>query len=698
MRKASDEPTLPSGKSDKVSLRSSVERFLSDFFLSLSRARLVVLGEGGWDSCANFRPKAVLELDQSSLAVIPMKAMCVVPGAGVLVEEELDISDMGLGGEDSLSIPLMSITPFGLPLSAELNCGNEAVECIEREMEAAKVLNRKVTVARKAVIYKDKEKRELRNLQSLETKEWRPFVEGLEFDLIDGSERGWLERRLEKEEILLAINELVGDKALRPNGFSMAFFHQCWRVVERDVLAFFKEFYQHSKFEKSLNATFIALIPKKNDASNIRDFRPISLVGSLYKILSKVSANRLKQFSILVNGAPVDFFGSTRGLRQGDLLSPMLFLVMMEVFSRMLKRVEGAGLIRGFKADGRRGEGECVSHLLFACDAEVEQILHVWMLLLCFQAVTGLKVNVLKSEMVPIGEVNNVHALAKILGCRIGTLPRTYLGMLLGASHKSLIIWNPILEKIKRKLAGWKKLYLSKGGRLTLLKRKWLWRFGVEETHLWRRVVALKFGEEWGGWSSKLGKGVHRCGLWRSIRKGWEVFSKCIRFEVGVGDRVKFWTDWWCGDLGLHLSFLVVYGITTNREASVASSLERLGIEAPRSWNVRLFKDPNDWELGDVDEFLHTLGSNLPQSEHGDRMRWKLSKKGDFDIRSFYNKLRSPLPIIFPWKGICKVKAPPRISFFGLQLRRKFLQGTFCGVEALILLTGALCVVVMGRR
>lgn len=82
---------------------------------------------------------------------------------------------------------------------------------------------------------------------------------------------------------------------------------------------------------------------------------------------------------------------------------------------------------------------------------------------------TGLKVNIAKSEMVSIGEVNNVHALAEILGCRVGVLPMTYLGMLLGASHKSSI-WNPILEKMERKLAGWKKLYLSKGGRLTLLK------------------------------------------------------------------------------------------------------------------------------------------------------------------------------------------------------------------------------------
>ena len=83
---------------------------------------------------------------------------------------------------------------------------------------------------------------------------------------------------------------------------------------------------------------------------------------------------------------------------------------------------------------------------------------------------TGLKVNIVKSEMVPIGEVNNVHALAKILGCRVGALPMTSLGMLLGASNKAPSIWNPILEKIERRLAGWKKLYLSKRVRLTLLK------------------------------------------------------------------------------------------------------------------------------------------------------------------------------------------------------------------------------------
>lgn len=76
-----------------------------------------------------------------------------------------------------------------------------------------------------------------------------------------------------------------------------------------------------------------------------------------------------------------------------------------------------------------------------------------------------MKVNACKSEMVTIGKFDNVHALARILGCRFETLPMSYLGMPLGASHKSIYIWNPILEKFERRLcrhnrlAVWKKLY-----------------------------------------------------------------------------------------------------------------------------------------------------------------------------------------------------------------------------------------------
>ena len=91
-------------------------------------------------------------------------------------------------------------------------------------------------------------------------------------------------------------------------------------------------------------------------------------------------------------------------------------------------------------------------------------------MLSCFQAFTGLKVNVGKSEIVLVGEVNNLDALANILHRGVGSLPMKYLGMPLGTSFKTVSIWNPILEKMEKKLFGWKLLYLSKSGRLMLLK------------------------------------------------------------------------------------------------------------------------------------------------------------------------------------------------------------------------------------
>ena len=97
-------------------------------------------------------------------------------------------------------------------------------------------------------------------------------------------------------------------------------------------------------------------------------------------------------------------------------------------------------------------------------------MLFIWLALSCFQAFTNLKANVRKSEIVPVREVGNIGALANILRCRVGSLPMKYLGMPLGTPYKTASIWNPILEKMEKKLSGWKCLYFSRGGRLTLLK------------------------------------------------------------------------------------------------------------------------------------------------------------------------------------------------------------------------------------
>ena len=123
---------------------------------------------------------------------------------------------------------------------------------------------------------------------------WRPTIDGLEFDFLDETESLSLERDFEKEEILEALKEVEGDKTPRPDGFTMAFFQKCWSVVERDVWLSLQIFIEHGIFEKSLNATFLCLIPKKVSAVNIKDFRPVSRVGSLYKLLAKVLAHRLR--------------------------------------------------------------------------------------------------------------------------------------------------------------------------------------------------------------------------------------------------------------------------------------------------------------------------------------------------------------------------------------------------------------------
>ena len=99
-----------------------------------------------------------------------------------------------------------------------------------------------------------------------------------------------------------------------------SFFQKCWGVLEENVMAFFADFHSQCIFEKSLNATFLCLIPKKIKAVNIKDFWPIiSLVGSLYKLLSKGLAYRLRSvLDKLISNSQNAFVGGRQILDCSD--------------------------------------------------------------------------------------------------------------------------------------------------------------------------------------------------------------------------------------------------------------------------------------------------------------------------------------------------------------------------------------------
>jgi hypothetical protein len=147
----------------------------------------------------------------------------------------------------------------------------------------------------------------------------------------------------------------------------------------------------------------------------------------------------------------------------------------MEALSKMLFRVVDCGCLSGFSV-GSRPTVINISHLLFAdkilvfCEANPDHLRYLHVLLVCFEAVSGLKVNLAKSLLVPIGNVDNVAELASILGCGTSSLPLKYLGMPLGARHKATSTWDDIVVNIERRLASWQMLYLSKGARVTLIK------------------------------------------------------------------------------------------------------------------------------------------------------------------------------------------------------------------------------------
>lgn len=167
----------------------------------------------------------------------------------------------------------------------------------------------------------------------------------------------------------------------------------------------------------------------------------------------------------------------TKGEVQGykGILCPLfLFILVADILGRLMDKTVRIGEVNGFKVG--REEEVVVSHLRFADDTlfllepDTSDIKKVNAILKFFSMCSGLKINMNKNSLAGIIlEDEEVRVLAIEVGCEKGSWPMKYLGLPLGGNPNSTEFWNPIIEKVGKRLDGWKNAFLSKGGRLTLI-------------------------------------------------------------------------------------------------------------------------------------------------------------------------------------------------------------------------------------
>ncbi|RVW51280.1 Transposon TX1 uncharacterized 149 kDa protein [Vitis vinifera] len=416
-------------------------------------------------------------------------------------------------------------------------------------------------------------------------------VEGLDWSPISEESALRLDSPFTEEEISKAIFQLDRDKAPGPDGFTIAVFQECWDVIKEDLVRVFAEFHRSGIINQSTNASFIVLIPKKSLSKRISDFRPISLITSLYKIIAKVLSGRLRGVlhetihytqgafvqgrqildAVLIANEIVDErrrsgeegvvfkidFEKAYDHVKWDFLDHVLEKKgfsprWRKWMSGCLSSVSYAILVNGsakgwVKASRGLRQGDPLSPFLFTLVADGGKLQTLKSLLLVFGHISGLKVNLNKSSIYGINlDQAHLSRLAEMLDCKASGWPILYLGLPLGGNPKACGFWDPVVERISRvgegkrdHLVRWDVVCKPKtiGGlglgniswRNLALLGKWLWRYPREGSALWHQVILSIYGSHSNGWDANtLVRWSHRC-PWKAIAQVFQGFSLITR-------------------------------------------------------------------------------------------------------------------------------------------------------------------------
>ncbi|RVX20185.1 Transposon TX1 uncharacterized 149 kDa protein [Vitis vinifera] len=484
--------------------------------------------------------------------------------------------------------------------------------------------------------------------------DWHPSMSSMEFDRIGREEAARLEEMFSLEEVYLALSELNGDKAPGPNGFPIAFWQPIslvgglYKILAKVIANRLKKVV--SKVVSPTQNAFVEGRQILDAALTANEAIDSLLKGNEASVLCKLDLEKaydhinwdfLKSvmqkmgfgekwvgwirwcistasFSVLINSSPAGFFQSTRGLRQGDPISPYLFVLGMEALSCLINTAVRGGFLTGCRLRGRGGNGIQVSHLLFADDT----------LVFCEDS----------QDQMDWEELRMLRSWL-LTGMQSGFPSSTYLGLPLGTPHKSVAMWDGVEERMRKRLALWKRQFISKGGRITLI-RSTLASMSIYLMSLMRipSVVRLRLEKIqrdflWGGGPCCVnGAGALRLkeSLFGSLLSAGSMGKK----EEGRS--------------------LVRY---------VGSKL--LGFYGGCGGWYPYFSRPfNDWELEAVASLLSFLQGKRLIVGMEDRVLWNASKNRIFFVKSLYNTLDSGGAVPFPWRIIWSPCVPTKVGFF----------------------------------